>query len=67
MKRTISGMKGKGSLSHNRREFVAENVDHERSYRNVVYRDKNLQEVYRELFDDVLHDIMKNKNVKTGV
>lgn len=51
MKRTISGMKGKGSLSHNRREFVAENVDHERSYRNVIYRDENLREVYHELFD----------------
>ena len=51
MKRTISGMKGKGSLSHNRREFVAENVDYERSYRNVVYRDENLREVYHELFD----------------
>lgn len=54
MKRTISGMKGKGSLSHNRREFVAENVDHERSYRNVVYRDENLREVYHELFDDAV-------------
>lgn len=54
MKRTISGMKGKGSLSHNRREFVAENVDHERSYRNIVYRDENLREVYHELFDDAV-------------
>ena len=55
MKRTISGMKGKGSLSHNRREFVAENVDHERSYRNVIYRDENLREVYHELFVSLLH------------
>lgn len=54
MKRTISGMKGKGSLSHNRREFVAENADYERSYRNVVYRDENLREVYHELFDDAV-------------
>ena len=27
MKRTISGMIGAGSLAHNRRDFVAENVD----------------------------------------
>lgn len=47
-------MKGKGSLSYNRREFVAENVDNERSYRNIVYRDENLREVYHELFDDAV-------------
>ena len=27
MKRTISGMIGAGSLAHNRRDFVAENVN----------------------------------------
>ena len=27
MKRTISGMIGAGSLAHNRRDFIAENVD----------------------------------------
>ena len=27
MKRTISGMIGTGSLAHNRRDFIAENVD----------------------------------------
>ena len=67
MKRTISGMKGKGSLSHNRREFVAENVDHERSYRNVIYRDENLREVIMNYLTVRLNDTMKNKNVKTGV
>ena len=34
MKRTISGMIGAGSLAHNRRDFVAENVDPKK--RNII-------------------------------
>ena len=52
MKRTISGMTGTGSLAHNRRDFVAENVDPDRVYLNICYRDENLKEVYKELFDE---------------
>lgn len=35
MERTISGMMGKGSLTHNRRAFTAENVDAERT-KNIL-------------------------------
>ena len=31
MKRTISAMVGKGSITHNNRDFIAENVDGERT------------------------------------
>ena len=54
MKRTISAMRGPGSLNHNRRSFTAENVDPERSSQNIVYRDEPIQKVYYELFDDAV-------------
>lgn len=52
MKRTISGMVGSGSLAHNRRSFIAENVDPERVHLNIKYCDENLKTVYHELFDE---------------
>ena len=52
MKRTISGIIGAGSLAHNRRDFVAENVDPDRVQLNICYNNENLKEVYKELFDD---------------
>ena len=54
IKRTISGMIGKGSLAHNRREFFAENVDPDRVQLNICYQNENLKEVYKELFDDAV-------------
>ena len=54
MKRTISAMRGKGSLTHNRRDFIAENVDSSRTPLNVEYRNEDIRAVYRELFDDAL-------------
>ena len=51
MKRTISGMIGAGSLAHNRRDFIAENVDPDRVHLNICYQNENLKEVYKELFD----------------
>ena len=54
MKRTISAMRGPGSLNHNRRSFTAENVDPKRSSLNVVYRDEPIQKVYHELFDEAV-------------
>ena len=54
MKRTISAMRGPGSLKHNRRAFTAENVDAERTQYNVVYKDEPIKQVYHELFDDAL-------------
>ncbi len=54
MKRTISAMRSKGSLTHNRRDFIAENVDSSRTPLNVEYRNEDIRTVYHELFDDAL-------------
>lgn len=54
MKRTISAMRGKGSLTHNHRDFIAENVDSSRTPLNVEYRNEDIRAVYHELFDDAL-------------
>ncbi len=54
MKRTISAMRGKGSLTHNRRDFIAENVDSSRTRLNIEYRNEDIRAVYHELFDDAL-------------
>ena len=51
MERTISGMKGKGSINHNTRAFSAKNVDVERSIYNVQFCHAEIDEVYLELFD----------------
>ena len=54
MKRTISAMRGKGSLTHNRRDFIAEDVDASGTPLNVEYRNEDIRTVYHELFDDAL-------------
>ena len=54
MKRTISIMLGKGSLRHNNRDFIAENVDAERTKDNIIYCHENIRTVYHELFDEAL-------------
>ena len=54
MKRTISAMRGKGSLTHNRRDFIAKNVDSSRTPLNIEYRNEDIRAVYHELFDDAL-------------
>ena len=54
IERTISGMMGKGSISHNERKFVAENVDVTRTIYNEVMVSDNLKDVYHELFDNAL-------------
>ncbi len=47
-------MRGKGSLSHNSRQFIAENVDFSRTPLNVEYRNEDIRAVYHELFDGAL-------------
>lgn len=54
MKRTISAMRGKGSLTHNRRDFIAENVDSSRTPLNIEYCNEDIRTVYHELFDNAL-------------
>jgi len=54
LERTISGMMGKGSVSHNTRAFSAKNVDVERSRHNIEFCHSNIKEVYHKLFDEAL-------------
>ena len=66
IKRTISGMIGKGSLAHNRREFFAENVDPDRVQLNICYQNENLKEVYKELFDDAVETIQHREKKRSA-
>lgn len=50
MGKTISFVKGKGSISHNNRDFIAENVDHDRTAWNVEYIKQPIREAYDQLF-----------------
>lgn len=54
MERTISGMMGKGSVSHNTGAFSTKNVDMERSRYNVEFCHLDIKKVYHELFDEAL-------------
>ena len=54
MRRTISAMVGKGSVNHNSRKFLAENVDGKRTHLNIDYCNENIKAVYHELFDEAL-------------
>ena len=54
IKRTISGMIGKGSISHNERKFIAQNVDADRTAENMILKSENIKDVYHELFDEAL-------------
>lgn len=54
MKRSISVMVGKGSVSHNSRMFIAENVDKARTENNIVYCNKSIKNTYKELFGEAV-------------
>ena len=47
-------MIGKGSIAHNERRFIAENVDAARTIRNVVLQSENVKDVYHGLFDEAI-------------
>lgn len=50
MSLTISLTAGTPELDHNRRKFIAENVDGARSKSNIVLKDMSLLEAYQEAF-----------------
>lgn len=52
IQRSISGMVGKGSLTHNRRAFKAKNVKEDYTKYNIEYCNENIERVYHELFDE---------------
>ena len=61
MKRTISGMVGKGSVRHNKRVFTAENVNREKTKENIIFKDEKLKDVYKELFQEALEKYNKKQ------
>ncbi|MCI5794773.1 MAG: plasmid recombination protein [Ruminococcus sp.] len=54
MSKTISMCQGKGSLSHNNREFTAKNIDPSRTPDNIIFKQPDLSEAYLRLFDVVI-------------
>ena len=54
MKRTISAMSGPGVIAHNRRNYIAENVDRNRTSLNIEYCYTDIRQVYHQLFDAAL-------------
>jgi hypothetical protein len=47
-------MLGKGSVSHNSRQFKANNIDSDRTHLNFAYCNQPVKDVYHELFDGAL-------------
>lgn len=54
MGKTISFVKGKGSISHNNRDFIAENVDRDRTAGNIEYIKQSIREAYDQLFGEAI-------------
>lgn len=52
MKRTISAMSGDGVVAHNRRTYIAENVDPTRTHLNTEYCYTPIEDAYHQLFDE---------------
>lgn len=64
MERTISFMNGEGSLGHNTRAFIANNVDADRTCNNKVLINEDLKQVYQKLFDDAVEQYNATQNRK---
>ena len=56
MERTISFMNGKGSIGHNTRSFIADNVDASRTKNNIPLIHEDIKQVYHKLFDKALDE-----------
>ena len=54
--RTISVVKGKGSVAHNNRDFIAENVIEERIEDDITYKKESLEDAYEHLFGDAIRE-----------
>lgn len=65
MKASMSITKGAGSLNHNRRKFIAENVDEKRVKNDIILIDRDIKMVYEEVFGEALekyNDKQKRKD-----
>lgn len=54
MEKTISVVVGKGSIGHNNRDFLTDNIDKERIKDNVVFVQQDLKDAYEELFAEAI-------------
>ena len=52
--KSISMCEGKGSLSHNNREFTARNIDSSRTPNNIMFVQQALSDAYHQLFDEAV-------------
>ena len=64
MKRTISAMSGPGVIAHNRRSYIAENVDRNRTSLNIEYCYTDIRQMYHQLFDSALAEFNAKKKRK---
>lgn len=67
--KSISMCEGKGSLSHNNREFTVKNIDPSRTADNIVFVQQELGEAYHQLFDEAVEKYnarQKRKDRKIG-
>lgn len=60
---TIFVCKGHGSMVHNNRKFVTENVDKKWIQDNITYKAKPIEESYQKLFDEKVKRYNIGKNL----
>ena len=53
-KASISVCKGRGSMAHNNREFITENVDQSRTKDNITYKKETLEQAYEKCFGQAI-------------
>ena len=56
MGKTISFVKGKGSITHNNRDFIADNVDRDRMTWNEYYVRQPIREAYMQIFGSAVEE-----------
>ena len=54
--KTISVVKGKGSIQHNNRQFLTENIDRQRVKENIIYVQQDIREAYQQVFGKAVAD-----------
>lgn len=54
--KTVSAVKGKGSIRHNNRNFYAGNVDKNRTKDNIIYKQEPLREAYQKCFETSIEE-----------
>jgi hypothetical protein len=54
--RRISHAKGKGSLNHNNRIHIYENVDSSKTKNNIYYAKESLEDAYQKCFDEAVEN-----------